>query len=71
MTSHPTTVEWCETRNHPWSTHNPWLDQTWCRCGTRAVDGHQQVDMDALFEISHTCDPAQPGACRCYLEEES
>ncbi len=68
MTATEATIRWCETRNHPWSTYNPWLDRTWCRCGAQVAGGHQPVDMDALFEIGHTCDPTRPDACRCYLD---
>lgn len=65
MTSHPDTVAWCEARNHPWSTYNPWLDRTWCRCGARVADGHQPIDFRTLHEEDHTCDYDRPETCRC------
>lgn len=71
MTTSPTTVAWCTERNHPWSTYNPWADQTWCRCGQRTAGGQQEIDLRALHEIHHTCDYDAPGSCRCYVEADA
>lgn len=58
------TLRWCEDRDHPWSTYNPWLDKTWCRCGKRTSVGEQSIDLDAVWEMfhDHGCDER----CRCY-----
>ncbi len=70
MTS-PTTVAWCAKRGHPWSTFNPWLDRTWCRCGARVANGHHEIDLRAVHEIHHGCDYDAPtNNCRCYVEED-
>ncbi len=69
MSATEATIQWWETRNHPWSTHNPWLDRTWCRCGARVADGKHPIDLDALWEISHTCDGSQL-PCRCHLDRK-
>lgn len=45
------TRQWCEERGHPFVTYNPWLDDSWCRCGACRVPGEQPLD--------------EP--CRCYV----
>jgi hypothetical protein len=70
MASTPETIAWCVERNHPWSTYNPWLDRTWCRCGERQAAGFHEIDLKAAHEIFHTC--AYDGSyskCRCYVSE--
>jgi hypothetical protein len=52
----PDTRTWCEQRNHPWVTYNPWLDRTWCRCGQRSEAGEQPMDWDAKHGQFHPDD---------------
>ncbi|MFI1312828.1 hypothetical protein ACH4TS_22190 [Streptomyces albidoflavus] len=61
----PRTVVWCEERDHPYLTYNPWLDRSYCRCGRRQDSGPQPPDTLAAHEIFHTHPPGAP--CRCYL----
>jgi hypothetical protein len=60
-----TTRAWCVERGHPFVTYNPWLGNTWCRCGERRVQGEQPQDERAKREVFHSCTPGEP--CRCYL----
>ena len=34
-----TTPELCPLFFHPPATYNPWLDRTWCLCGSRTYPG--------------------------------
>ena len=61
----PQTFAWCDARDHPWSTYNPWADRTWCRCGVRQARGHHEIDMQAIWEIFH--DHPYDAPCHCYL----
>lgn len=78
--STPETVAWCVQRDHPWVTFSPWTGpvdpetgkrsgETWCRCGAERIIGRAELDADAQRETHHTCDPADPGSCRCYVAE--
>lgn len=58
-----TTRQWCEEREHPWLTYNPWLDRSYCRCGSRQADGEQPHDWAADRELFHS--PGEP--CKCYV----
>jgi hypothetical protein len=62
--SEPTRA-WCEAREHPWLTYNPWLDRTWCRCGARQEPGQQPHDWDAGWELFHNHPREAP--CNCYV----
>lgn len=62
----PATVAWCTERDHPWSTYNPWMDRTWCRCGQRQDDGQHPIDLEAIHELFHHCQPNGP--CSCYAD---
>lgn len=61
----PETRAWCEQRNHPWVTYNPWLDESFCRCGQMREAGEKPMNWQAKREQFHTCRPGDP--CRCYL----
>lgn len=60
-----TTRRWCEDREHPWLTYNPWLDRSYCRCGARQAVGEQPHDWQADHELFHDHGVNDP--CRCYL----
>lgn len=59
-----TTRQWCEDREHPFVTYNPWLGQSFCRCGARREHGEQPQDLAAKREVFHSCGPGE--ACLCY-----
>ena len=59
------TQAWCDEREHPFVTYNPWLHRSYCRCGKRQADGDQPQDHAAKRDIFHSCPPAGP--CRCYV----
>ncbi len=60
-----TVQTWCEQRSHPWVTYNPWLDESFCRCGRMREAGEKPMDWRAKWEVFHD---HPPGAdCRCYL----
>jgi hypothetical protein len=61
----PETQVWCDKRAHPWSTYNPWMDRTWCRCGARQAPGEQPVDLDAVAEMFPRCRCDATAACHC------
>ena len=58
------TQQWCADRRHPWSTYNPWLDRSYCRCGARQVTGQRRIDLDAVAE-TFTCRCDATSECRC------
>lgn len=68
---HANTITWCVARNHPWVTYNPWLDQTFCRCGERMAEGRGDLDLRAIHETHHTCGWATAGRCRCYVTSDT
>lgn len=57
------TAQWCADRQHPWVTYSPWIDRTYCRCGTRQEPGEQPMDWQAKHEVFHSCGD---GPCHCY-----
>jgi hypothetical protein len=61
------TVEWCVQRDHPFVTYNPWLDESFCRCGARQVPGEQPMDWQAKRVVFHACGSDESGECRCYV----
>jgi hypothetical protein len=65
MAATDATREWCADRRHPWSTYNPWLDRSYCRCGQRQVTGVRPIDLDAAAEM-FTCRCDAASECRCY-----
>ena len=64
----PATREWCVARDHPWVTHNPQADRSYCRCGERQEKGDQPMDWDAKRAVFHDHPPGAP--CRCYLPKK-
>lgn len=58
------TQKWCEDRDHPLITYNPWSDRSYCRCGQRQEAGEQPMDWAAKREVFHHCTP--DGPCGCY-----
>lgn len=65
MAVEETTRTWCVERGHPFITYNPWLGQSWCRCGKRRVQGDQPQDEQAKWDLFHDHGVNDP--CRCYL----
>jgi hypothetical protein len=69
LNADPQSKQWCDDRDHPFVTYNPWLDRSYCRCGQRQQTGEQPMDWSAKREVFHSCRPDAP--CRCYAADKA